>query len=728
MRTKSYAIAIALFLISLTYSWSQVNPIQHFDFDKIRVERQKANLERGETYVPKEVFAYVTEASGKEHNLNGKYYKSVPGVKGNAVLLDGYTAYVNIEEEFDEEADAAIRDELTEFTVESWVALGAYPKNFCSIFNHRRPLSDGSTEGYSLELDSWGRPVLKLGTYEGKMETVMSDKQLELNAWTHVAGTYSPAGGMTLYINGEQVANRKFEGTFSTINYHGDVEKLIGRSRVAARPTGTIRPEGTEKSLTYLDGILDELKLYDKSLDAKTIATAYKKESKSLSAPALPKRKFPSGPQSPGVFRAVNTTLEYYPGWDAPWAVDKHADVVVQFDETDCKFVFWRGTGYIPSWVSENGIFFNNGFNEGWNDHGSCEPMSDKKTKYSSVKIIESTPARVVVQWRYGLVDVVGNFAFEDPQTGWGDWTNETYTIYPDMSAVREDVLLSNAPNAAHEWQESMVVMEPGQRPESVLEFEALTVSNIGGDSKTYSWEHQAPPLWPPYPQNITNQIVNTKSKYKPFSSLRPQDIAGGINGGQPASMDVYAGELRRNISVFPWWNHWPVATRPTDGRFAMVADRGSHASLSHYFWNAYKTTDRSMTKIMLCGMTDQNIETVVKQNKSWSNPAAISLGDNASKAYYKPEEKAYTIALDDQVPSLAITLDASKESPVLNPAFVVENWGQRNLSSIEVNGEALNAKDGRYGFKNSLNSVDLIVWVKAESDAPITIDIAAQN
>ena len=177
----------------------------------------------------------------------------------------------------------------------------------------------------------------------------------------------------------------------------------------------------------------------------------------------------------------------YYESWDAPWAINENADIVVQFDETDCKFVFWHGTSYIPCWVTENNIWFNNGFNEGWNDHGSCEPMSDKKAKYSSVKIVESNDARVVVQWRYALVDVLGTFAFEDPITGWGDWTNETFTIYPDMVGVREDMLLSNAPNAAHEWQESMMVLAPGERPSDVLNFEALSLANIKGESTTYS-------------------------------------------------------------------------------------------------------------------------------------------------------------------------------------------------------------------------------------------------
>jgi hypothetical protein len=213
--------------------------------------------------------------------------------------------------------------------------------------------------------------------------------------------------GIALYLNGKKIASRMLDGKFTpSINeLVGATTMLIGKSRKAHRPYGTIRPEGTKRSNTYLDGIVDELKIYDQAMTDNEISSAFN-VNQTDESPELPERLLPSGPQSPGAFRAVNTTLKYYPGWDAPWALADNADVVVQFEETDCKFVFWHGTSYIPCWVTENNIWFNNGFNEGWNDHGSCEPMSDKKAKYSTVKIIESNDARVVVQWRYALGNI----------------------------------------------------------------------------------------------------------------------------------------------------------------------------------------------------------------------------------------------------------------------------------------------------------------------------------
>jgi len=342
--------------------------------------------------------------------------------------------------------------------------------------------------------------------------------------------------------------------------------------------------------------------------------------------------------------------------------------------------------------------------------------MSDKKAKYSTVKIIESTDARVIVQWCYALVDVVGTFAFEDPETGWGDWTNETFTIYPDMTGVRKDMLLSNAPNAAHEWQEGILVMGPGQSPETILNYEAVSLGNKEGETASYSWEHKTPPHFPPAPKNPITQIVNTKSEYRPFSVVRPQDNP---------KIDVYSGEIRRDVSVFPWWNHWPVAPRPTDGRYAQFSDRASHSSVSHWNWGAYEKTDRSMTKIMLNGLTNKKIEELLPMAKSWYNPAKISFNNGSITAVeYEPTRKAYSIKLDNAVDEISFIINANSDSPIVNPAFEIEGWG-RNKTVLIVNGtEVKKGKDYRYGFVDRLDGIDMVTWVRYESEKETKITL----
>jgi len=121
---------------------------------------------------------------------------------------------------------------------------------------------------------------------------------------------------------------------------------------------------------------------------------------------------------SQGPFGPFYTRLKFYPQWDATWRVSDLADVVVRFDSLPIRFVFWRGTSYVPHWVTENGIWYNNEFNETWTGVKGCgEPMSDKQCRYSHVRVIESTDARAVVHWRYALADVFYTIARTDPAT-----------------------------------------------------------------------------------------------------------------------------------------------------------------------------------------------------------------------------------------------------------------------------------------------------------------------
>ena len=163
---------------------------------------------------------------------------------------------------------------------------------------------------------------------------------------------------------------------------------------------------------------------------------------------------------------------------------------MVRFDHEDYRLIFWRGTNYIPCWASAEGIWYTNEFNETWG-HGAtgcAEPMSDKNCVYSHVRIIESNDARCVIHWRYALVDVMGVRPRKDPIAGWTDFTDETHTIYPDGTGTRKVTLHSTQPLNPHEFQETIMVLGPGQSPQDVVEPEALTMANMAGEDHTYSW------------------------------------------------------------------------------------------------------------------------------------------------------------------------------------------------------------------------------------------------
>ncbi len=648
----------------------------------------------------------LEKISGQNDTITGNN-KIVDGVSGKAIMLDGFTSFITRTPEQAPKIDGP-------FSLEAWIALGAYPTNWCPILdNHKLP-----DMGYFFGIDAKGHLGFSLSV-DSQWQSIVSQQTIPLRQWTHIAALFSPQNGLAIYINGKPTGFKEVTGKFSPAV---SLPLLIGRHSIEQKPEGTIRPPATAAVYTYFDGIIDEIKIYSRTLSSADILGLFEK-TKPSAKPDIPQRTLPAGPAGTGPFGAFYSKLKYYEQWDSFWPVGDFADVVVRFDTAPCRFVFWRGTNYIPNWVTENGIWYNNEFNETWG-HGAigcAEPMSDKQCRHSHVRIIESSDARVVVHWRYALVDNYYNFARVDELTGWGDWTDEIYTIYPDMAGIRQITLHSNAPAEPHEWQESIIVMGPGQTPDEVIKTEALTLANMEGQTHTYSWE-KAPPPNPREPKNANIHLINTNSVYKPFVILLPQS--------EP-SYDIYSGELRRDVSKFPWWNHWPTATKPSDGRYAMASDQASHSSLTHIFWKPYSQTKNSMTKIMLNGLTDTTADQLVPLAKSWSSPAEIKLSSGSfSSSGYDPAQRAYILSCsaNGKPKQLKFELKASEQSPVINPAFVIKNWGESN-PSLKINGKKFDqGPEFRFGHRRTIEGTDLIVWIKQQTTKPVQIVLSASD
>ena len=626
-----------------------------------------------------------------------------PGVVGRCVVLDGLTAYA-------QHAAATTPRIAGPFTVECWLAPGAYPLNRAPIVDLHEP----GRSGFFFGINARGRLVLIVEA-GGRTQSLASPGPLPLRQWHHVAGVFDLVRGMALYVDGRPVAGCKLEGTLTPPD---GLDLLIGRTRAKVKPEGPIRPESTAPVFDFLDGALDELKIHAAALSGEELNHAIQAIVMPAETP-LPPRVLPAGPPGPGSFGAFYTRLNFYPQWDALWRVSDLADVVVRFDTLPIRFVFWRGTSYIPHWVTENGIWYNNEFNETWSGVQGCgEPMSDKQCRYSHVRVIESTDARAVVHWRYALADVFYTIARQDPATGIGDWTDEIHTIYPDGTAVRAITLHSSQPAEPHEWHEGIIVMGPGFSPETALEPAALTMANDAGEVVTYSWKDATPPADPGKPAHASIHLVNTKSRYRPFAIVRPQDNP---------TFDIYAGEVRRDVSRFPWWNHWPAATFPSDGRYAMAADRTSHSSLSHMKWGPYREAPQLMTKIMLTGMTDQPVKHLVTLQRAWAKPAAIRVsGDGFSTSGFDPAQKAFVVQRDRGEADIAtIELTGSEASPLVNPALVVKNWGDRP-ASVAIDGVAVpSGPQCRIGQNRTLAGTDLVVWLRLESNRPARVEVS---
>lgn len=681
-RTAALALATLALLIPAPAADAQERPVAWWSFDEADGARQ------------------ATDKAGQIADAIEGNFTRVPGVRGRAVRLDGFTSVVR-------RLSAAAPRIRGAFTAEGWVALAAYPWNWAPILDHER---DGH-EGYYFGIAPQGHAALQLAV-DGRWQTCRTDRALPLRKWTHVAAVFSPDSGVTLYLDGAPAGQCAATGSFASVD---GLDLLIGMNHEKRVPSHPVRPQATLATWYSLDGIVDEIKIYASARDAASIRDEAGAASPP-STPDIPPRVMPSGPPGPGRFGAFYTKLSYYPEWDALWRTSEHSDIVVQFDDSPIRVVFWRGTRYSPVWVMEDGTWMADQSAEHFTNHEGCfEHMLDPQNRYSHVRIIENTPARIVVHWRYAPVSVRQEFSQVDERTGWADWVDEYYTFLPDGIAVRKVVMwTSGRPLGPSEF---IVLAQPGQRPEDIIHLDALTLVNLEGDTHVYSWAGDTPDFSNNMrPESPVIQVVNLKSTHKPFEIFEPG-----------ARMRVFRHEQRKEVSAFPWWNHWPVAQIPSDGRYAVAPDRPSHFSLSWGGPPIHKIGDNKYYATWLYGSTTQAAAELAPLARSWAQAPAMRLtGSGFTGGDYDRTQRAYVVQRSDAASgALAFDIIASADSPLLNASIVLEGWGDRG-AVVEADGRTLTAKDGlRTGVVRHLERTDLVLWLPMSSTVPVSVRIA---
>jgi hypothetical protein len=660
--------------------------------------------------------AAVHDSAGNVDDQIGGFWSRVPGVEGKALEFDGYTTRIVRPAK----GVPALGDA---FSLSAWVALNNYPWNWVPLVDQ----SEDNQVGYFFGIDAFGHVGFNVAA-NGVWQQLVSTQKLPLKKWIHLTATYDGKSGMTIYIDGEPVAKLQSAGPFAQAE---DADLYVGRVRTPQLPFPAWLSNPQDPIKYSFDGYMDEVSILNRAITAQEEKKAVA-EAKAPAGEVIPYAVLPSGAPGAGPFGAYYESLKFTPIWDRPRRLAPDSDVVVRFEHSPMRLVFWQGTNFIPAWVTGNGKWYTDEFLETWGpkcvDGGDCEPMSDKQSRYSHVRILESTPARAVIHWRYALAEA-RNYkgAFADPETGWFDWADEYWTVYPDGVAVRKQVIWSSDLDpklpAGREWQESIVINGPGQRPDNI-DPAAITLLNMAGESHTYVWKEKADDSFDfpkvqrilDQPQGANIQVVNLKSTEKPFEVVWPRGV----------HWDAYNDW--KSYSMFEWWNHWPVAQPGSSGRPAVAPDRASHSSLSHIYWDAYQRTDQTETKLLLNGLTAQPAALLVPLAKSWISPPAITVASgDASGAEYDPAQRAFVVhrGANAKAGGVTLKLTASDVSPLVNPAFVIENWS--GPTKVTVSGEGL--KPGtpvRMGYVHHLEGDTLVLFVELNSSRETQIKVEA--
>jgi len=661
----------------------------------------------------------VEEVNGKRLQVTGGVYL-LAGPVGDALQFDGYTGALR-----GEPLDALAHPANT--TIACWLQLDAYPWNDLPILD-QHVASQNQTSGLFFGLDAEGHLLARLGDSNSGTSAV-STAVVPLRTWTLVTLTIDGESHFAFTIGGQPTSSQsampaaqpsKVEASAAA----GDL--LIGHVRrpLLPGPSSMIHPQ---LPIEYsLQGSLSGLTVYSRILSIQEIHELLARADKRMLT-ATPWPKFPRGEGDRQTFGAFYATLHFDPIWDRSRRVGPDSDVVVRFDDAPIQLVFWQGNNYVPAWVTENNRWYTDEFMEIYGhprcpDGEDCEPMSDKQVRYSHVRILESTPARAVVHWRYALSEVEKyGIADAAAPTDWGDWADEYWTIYPDGIAVRKSVLWSTAAERDKaEFQESIVLIPPGETPEDSLNFDALTFANLKGDASTYSWQRKttkglALPRGPesfPEPKDAVIQWVNLKSEWKPFQ----------VAWGNPVKFAAYNGES--SISSFEWWNHWPVAQIASSGRPALAADRAGHTSVSHIYWPIYEQDEQRISKILLTGLTQLPATQLAAIASSWRNPARLELSDGTAVPY-DAAQRAYVLPTTDSR-TLRMTLHATAATPAVHPAFVVPGWSGPAEMHIVSGGDP--SVQARIGYLDGLNGTSVVIYLPVTATGDLVLELHAKK
>jgi len=629
-----------------------------------------------------------------------------PGVVGDGLRLDGFTACVR-------RAAEHVARPSGDFTVEAWVALGAYPWNWCPLIT----TEGAGPAGYRLQLGPLGQASLQVAI-DGEWASCSSEESaIPLRRWMHVAGVHEAGEELRLYVDGQQVACLPIEEEFRPAV---EAECRIGMVAAPEKPSDIHREWGTIAGWFGIDGIVDEIAVHDRALGAETLRAVYAAVPETV--PEIAPRRLPTIATHPGRFGAFYTQLQYYPGWDDLWPVEQDPDVVVCFERSPVKLIFWRGIRYGASWVSENENWMTDQSVEAW-EHGDAdregcfEHMQDRHCRFSHVRIIESTPARAVVHWRYAPVSAHNNTWRPDPKTDWECWVDEYYYVYPDATGMRRVSWKTGSLGRPRQLQETLALLHPGQVVSDLLEQVFVRMADYEGNrGEGLTVEDPNRPPYGPFrwdnPLPFTIQQYNFKSTHKPFICFEP--------GNQMHIRHRRLGSYDRAGGC----NHFPVGQARCDGRTTRMADRPSHCSSFPISDPVVHQDGERSYWCGLYGMNDmQDLEQLVALGRSWAYaPELAALGPGFAYGGYDRSRRCYELVSETDAPApLTCTLRGSVSSPVHNPALVVRGWRGEG-ARVLLNGEA--HLDCELGLVPELEGTHLVVFLWHESTADVRITV----
>jgi hypothetical protein len=412
------------------------------------------------------------------------------------------------------------------------------------------------------------------------------------------------------------------------------------------------------------------------------------------------------------------SALDYAKEWDP------HLQDVVVSLPNGTRFVFWRGSSYVPFWAGRR----NTGFCYEWAETtppadgftDSVEPLMDKELRYGRVEIVKSTAARIHVRWSYQSCDF--NYKV------WGDSAVEDFYFYPDGFGTRV-LTLKSTPNSNYELNEFIILTPQDAYPLDVLPENLVEILFFDRKKREIT-----------FPYNAAIQGVKMKSRDLPAIyrvKLHKDDPMTAIyfhaqDRRLPPVVYRPFTDAGRIVTRCYWGSHWPLARGQSTGRGINDRIHTSPAHNSVMTWAMQRpptlraarlqTLDAlGRAKLMdiqswfwLIGLTDETDSYLLEFAQSFASPPSIEAltGARLETESFSPERRALRLLADSSI----ISMELRPTGICVNPVFEIRNVSPR-LAHINVDGSPLPCE--RYAWDGKT------LWISATLRKPSNMRIA---
>ncbi len=404
-------------------------------------------------------------------------------------------------------------------------------------------------------------------------------------------------------------------------------------------------------------------------------------------------------------------------------------DVVVSLPNGS-RFVFWRGSSYVPFWAGKHDTGLSYEWAETTPPPGgfvdSVEPLMDKELRYGRVEIIESTPARVHVRWTYQSCDFLYKV--------WGDEAAEDFYFYPDGYGTRV-LTLKHGLGVEYELSELIILSPQAAFPFSFLPSNIVDLLFVDGAKREvffpYPEDSQGKRAWPP---ELAEKAKGTPIIYcvHPHKDEKAAAIYFNPMDTQIAPI-IYAPFFDRGVMVTPayWGSHWPLSRGKSTGwtiddriyvspAHNSVITWGLHARPRPIRSAEIETLDtlghpRRMSVerwAWLIAMNEDSSARLLEWARSFSKPPSVELkGGRFELNAYASDRRAIRIIVDE--PAVAMTITPTV--PCVNPVFELSG-ATGTLQSVTLAGRTL--KKGEYAWDGHT------LWIGADLTEPESLQL----